>query len=159
LHSIMFGSHLVTIAVQMCLIFGCELWPKAPGKFRNWTGKLLENSWKTPGIFFFQKCGNPVPGQMQLQDNYCNQFSCSLCTNSTNVSTCTHSPRHLDSGFVRWCRASGITSWTFWSVHISLSCCKQCCHQNWFVPIFCIFHFMVPSASPLYSFCSSVASQ
>jgi len=23
-------------------IFGCELWPKAPGKFWNWTGKLLE---------------------------------------------------------------------------------------------------------------------
>ena len=45
LHSIMFGSRLVTIAVQMCLIFGCELWPKAPGKFWNWTGKLLENSW------------------------------------------------------------------------------------------------------------------
>ena len=38
----MFGSCLVTIAVQMCLIFGCELWPKAPGKFWNWTGKLLE---------------------------------------------------------------------------------------------------------------------
>ena len=42
LHSIMFGSRLVTIAVQMCLIFGCELWPKAPGKIWNWTGKLLE---------------------------------------------------------------------------------------------------------------------
>jgi len=24
---------LVTIADQMCLIFGCELWSKAPGKF------------------------------------------------------------------------------------------------------------------------------
>jgi len=29
----MFGSYLVTIVDQMCLIFGCELWPKAPGKF------------------------------------------------------------------------------------------------------------------------------
>jgi len=48
----MFGSRLVTIAVQICLIFGCELWPKAPGKFWNWTGKLLE-------FFFFQKSGNP----------------------------------------------------------------------------------------------------
>jgi len=27
------GSCLVTIADQMCLIFGCKLWPKAPGKF------------------------------------------------------------------------------------------------------------------------------
>jgi len=38
----MFGSRLVTIAVQMCLIFVCELWLKAPGTFWNWTGKLLE---------------------------------------------------------------------------------------------------------------------
>jgi len=28
----MFGSYLVTIADQMCLIFGCKLWSKAPGK-------------------------------------------------------------------------------------------------------------------------------
>ena len=55
LHSIMFGNHLVTIAVQMCLIFGCELWPKAPGKFWNWTGKLLENSWN----FFLPKEWEP----------------------------------------------------------------------------------------------------
>jgi len=48
----MYGSRLVTIAVQMYLIFGCELWPKAPGKFWNWTGKLLE--------FFSSKSGNPV---------------------------------------------------------------------------------------------------
>jgi len=29
----MYDSYLVTIADQMCLIFGCELWPKASGKF------------------------------------------------------------------------------------------------------------------------------
>jgi len=29
----MFDSYLVTIADQMCLIFCCELWSKAPGKF------------------------------------------------------------------------------------------------------------------------------
>jgi len=51
----MFGSRLVTIAVQMCLIFGCEVWPKAPGKFWNWTGKLLENSWN----FFLPKEWEP----------------------------------------------------------------------------------------------------
>jgi len=38
----MFGNYLLTIADQMCLIFSCELWPKAPGKFWNWTGELLE---------------------------------------------------------------------------------------------------------------------
>jgi len=61
----MSGSRLVTIAVQMCLIFGCELWPKAPGKFWNWTGKLLENS----GSFFFQKSGNPVSMASEGQCN------------------------------------------------------------------------------------------
>jgi len=44
LHSIMFGSYLVTIVDQMCLMFGCEIWPKAPGKFykkliRRWDSK------------------------------------------------------------------------------------------------------------------------
>ena len=42
LHSIMSVSYLVTNADQMCLIFGCELWPKAPGKLKNWTGKLRD---------------------------------------------------------------------------------------------------------------------
>jgi len=49
----MFGSRLVTIAVQMCLIFGCELVTES-------TWKILKLDWKTPGIFFFQKSGNPV---------------------------------------------------------------------------------------------------
>jgi len=43
----MSDSYLVTIADQMCLIFGCELWPKAPGKFRNWTGKLVDSLYPT----------------------------------------------------------------------------------------------------------------
>jgi len=41
----------IIIIIIIIMIFRCELWPKAPGKFWNWTG-----------IFFFQKSGNPDRG-------------------------------------------------------------------------------------------------
>ena len=41
------------INVSYFMYFACKPWPKAPGKFKNWTGKLVD-------FFFFQKSGNPV---------------------------------------------------------------------------------------------------
>jgi len=87
LHSIMFGSHLVTIAVQMCLTFGCELWPKAPGKFRNWTGKLPEFfSSKRVGTLY--KCAAQTTQTILI----CPEWSWSWSTPSDHVKLWSRQP-------------------------------------------------------------------
>jgi len=56
LHSIMFGSYLVTIADQ-ANVFDIQVRTITESTWKNW--KILKLDWKTPGIFLIQKSGNP----------------------------------------------------------------------------------------------------
>jgi len=70
--SIMFGSYLVTIVDQMCLIFCCEL------TMTESTWKILKLDWITPRIFFIQKSGNPVHYGLQTTFSTVGELRCAF---------------------------------------------------------------------------------